>query len=181
LEIWSGGQTGVDRAALDAALELGYAIGGWIPKGRHAEDGTVPLDYAALQEAVTADYDERTRLNVRDTDATLVMSWGEPGGGTRETSRIARELGRPLLITDLDNLWTRLDGSGNLLINVSGPTQLFAAVFARSEQGDVGVYNLQASFSPVPLPAAGWLLLSGLGALGALRRKSAAKSSAATA
>lgn len=85
-----------------------------------------------------------------------------------------------LLVTDLDNLWTRLDGSGNLLINVSGPTQLFAAVFARSEQGNVGVYNLQASFSPVPLPAAGWLLLSGLGALGALRRKGAAKPSAAT-
>jgi predicted Rossmann-fold nucleotide-binding protein len=102
LEIWSGGQTGVDRAALDAALELGYATGGWIPKGRRAEDGAVPLTYAVLREAVTADYDERTRLNVRDTDATLVMSWGEPGGGTRETSRIARELGRPLLITDLE-------------------------------------------------------------------------------
>lgn len=92
----------MDRAALDTALELGYAIGGWIPKGRRAEDGAVPLHYAALREAVTADYDARTRLNVRDTDATLVLSWGEPGGGTRETSRIARELGRPLLIIDLE-------------------------------------------------------------------------------
>lgn len=86
-----------------------------------------------------------------------------------------------LLITDLDNLWTRHDGSGNLLINVSGPTQLFAAVFARSQSGEVGVYNLQASFSPVPLPAAGWLLLSGLGALGVLRRKQAATSMPITA
>jgi hypothetical protein len=81
-----------------------------------------------------------------------------------------------LLVTDLDGMWNRLDGSGNLLIHVSGPTQLFAAVFASSGEGDVGVYNLQASFSPVPLPAAGWLLLSGLGAMGALRRKAAAKS-----
>jgi hypothetical protein len=86
-----------------------------------------------------------------------------------------------LLVTDLDNLWTRLDGAGNLLVNVSGPTQLFAAVFARSAQGNVGVYHLQASFSPVPLPAAGWLLLSGLGALGALRRKATMKLLPATA
>jgi hypothetical protein len=92
----------VDRGALDAALECRLRIGGWIPKGRVAEDGAVPPEYAGLRETETADYDERTRLNVRDTDATLVMSWGEPGGGTRETCRIALELGRPLLIIDLD-------------------------------------------------------------------------------
>lgn len=86
-----------------------------------------------------------------------------------------------LLITDLDDLWTRLDGAGSLLVNVSGPTQLFATVFASSKQGGVGVYNLQASFSPVPLPAAAWLLLSGLGALGALRRKVEVKPLPATA
>lgn len=82
-----------------------------------------------------------------------------------------------ILVTDLDNVWQRLDGAGNLLVNVSGPTKLFVAVFARSELGDVGVYNLQASFAPVPLPAAGWLLLSGLGGLGALRRKRRAQRS----
>lgn len=92
----------MDRAALDAALECGVRIGGWVPKGRLAEDGVVPLKYAELREADTANYDERTRLNVRDTDATLVMSWGEPSGGTRETCGIARGLGRPLLIIDLD-------------------------------------------------------------------------------
>jgi hypothetical protein len=131
VEIWSGGQTGVDRAALDAALELGYAIGGWIPKGRRAEDGPVPLNYAALREAITVDDDERTRLNVRDTDATLVMSWGEPRGGTRETSRISRELGRPLLIIDLDAAdWATIAGRvrnwleslGHVArLNVAGP------------------------------------------------------------
>lgn len=101
MEIWSGGQTGVDRAALDAALESGVRISGWIPKGRLAEDGTVPPGYAALREAGTPDYGERTRLNVRDTDATLILSWGEPHGGTRETLDVARELGRPILTIDL--------------------------------------------------------------------------------
>jgi hypothetical protein len=91
----------VDRAALDAALERGVRIGGWIPKGRLAEDGTVPFEYTALREAGTPDYGERTRLNVRDTGATLILSWGEPRGGTQETSDVARELGRPLLLIDL--------------------------------------------------------------------------------
>jgi Circularly permutated YpsA SLOG family len=131
LEIWSGGQTGVDRAALDAALEGGLRIGGWIPKGRVAEDGEVPLAYSALREADTADYGERTRLNVRDTNATLVLSWGEPRGGTRETCGIARELGRSLLLIDLDGAdpsdaagrireW--LDSLGPIeRLNVAGP------------------------------------------------------------
>ena len=101
MEIWSGGQTGVDRAALDAALECGLPIGGWIPKGRLAEDGSVPLKYATLREARTLDYGERTRLNVQDTDATLVLSWGSPQGGTRETLDVARDLGRPALTIDL--------------------------------------------------------------------------------
>lgn len=83
-----------------------------------------------------------------------------------------------LLVTDQDNLWARQDGSGVLTLNIAGPAQLFATVFARSGDGQVGVYNLQASFSPVPLPAAGWLLLSGLGALGGLRRKGGRRSPA---
>lgn len=78
------------------------------------------------------------------------------------------------LVTDLDNMWQKLDGAGNLLVNVSGPTQLFAAVYAQSANGDAyGLYNLRADFSPVPLPAAVWLLLSGLGGLGLMRRKPA--------
>jgi len=76
------------------------------------------------------------------------------------------------LVTDLKNSWTTLDKAGNLLVNVSGPTQLFAAVFARSQsEGVYGLYNLRASFSPVPLPAAVWLMLSGLGAIGWIKRR----------
>jgi hypothetical protein len=79
-----------------------------------------------------------------------------------------------VLVTDLNGIWQRLDGPGSMLINVSGPSQLFAAAFARSAAGAVGFYNLHATFSataPVPLPAAVWLLVSGLGGLAAVRRK----------
>lgn len=100
-KIVSGGQTGVDRAALDAALDAGVAIGGWCPKGRRAEDGQVPPPYP-LQETQSADYEERTRLNVRDSDGTLLLHAGELRGGTRWTAAVAGELGKPLLLVDLD-------------------------------------------------------------------------------
>lgn len=102
LEVWSGGQTGVDRAALDAALTRGLPIGGWVPRGRLAEDGRVPARYDQLREAESPDYSARTRLNVRDTDATLVFEVGAATGGTLETIETARRLERPLLVIDLE-------------------------------------------------------------------------------
>ena len=104
LEIWSGGQAGVDRAAFDVALELGLPIAGWIPRGRAAEDGRVPERYRGLREAESPEYGVRTHRNVQDTDATLVLSWGTPSGGTKHTVVIAQRLGRPLLEIDLSAL-----------------------------------------------------------------------------
>ena len=75
-KIISGGQTGVDRAALDAALELGIEVGGWCPKGRLAEDGTVPDKYP-LKEMDTNAYPARTEQNVIDSDGTLIIFWGK--------------------------------------------------------------------------------------------------------
>jgi hypothetical protein len=95
----SGGQTGVDRAALDTALTLGIPCGGWCPKGRKAEDGAIPDRYP-VTETETADYEERTRLNVRDADATLILASGPLSGGTGLTAETAAAQGKPCLVAD---------------------------------------------------------------------------------
>src|SRR5436305_1193025 len=82
--IFSGGQTGVDRAALDVALELGIPCSGWCPRGRRAEDGTIPPRYP-LQETRSLAYPVRTRWNVRDSDGTLILTRGRPDRGTALT------------------------------------------------------------------------------------------------
>jgi hypothetical protein len=98
--IVSGGQTGVDRAALDAALLLGIPCGGWCPYGRRAEDGLIPPRYP-MRETSSAAYPERTEWNVRDSNGTLILGWGRPRGGSALTARLARRYRRPLLILDL--------------------------------------------------------------------------------
>ncbi len=89
LRIISGGQTGIDRAALDWALENDVPCGGWVPRGRWAEDGPLPTRYP-LQETGVVDPAVRTARNVRDSDGTLVLYVGEPCGGTELTLRFAR-------------------------------------------------------------------------------------------
>ncbi len=100
-EIWSGGQTGVDRAGWDAARAVGIPINGWVPRGRLAEDGQVPAGYGKLMQTTTADYLERTTANVRDSDATLILFRGELTGGTAFTHDEAIRLGKPVLAVDL--------------------------------------------------------------------------------
>ena len=96
-KIVSGGQTGVDRAALEWALENGVPHGGWCPKGRLAEDGVIPLRFQ-LQESDSEDYAIRTRRNVQEADGTAIFSANETmSGGTAQTAEFARELGKPLL------------------------------------------------------------------------------------
>ncbi len=99
-QIVSGGQTGVDRAALDAARAAGIPIGGWCPRQRWAEDGPIPLQYP-LRETASADPAERTRLNVRDSDATLILVVDMLRGGTRLTRQVAIELRRPYHVARL--------------------------------------------------------------------------------
>jgi hypothetical protein len=130
MRIVSGGQTGVDRAAWDVALERGLEIGGWVPRGRVAEDGRISERYIGLREAESADPAVRTALNVRDSDATLVVSHGPPSGGSLLTFHEAIRRGRPVLHLDLAALahaqavaklrdW--LDAVAPPTLNVAGP------------------------------------------------------------
>jgi hypothetical protein len=127
-KIVSGGQTGVDRAALDAALAAGMACGGWCPRGRRAEDGEIPGIYP-LTETVAKAYGARTRRNVEDSDGTLVLAWGgAPTGGTRLAVTHARRVGKPHLVVDLDRpslaaIARWLAGRGIRVVNVAGPRE----------------------------------------------------------
>jgi len=96
-DIVSGGQTGADRAALDWAISHQVPHGGWCPAGRLAEDGWIPERYQ-LRETPTSYYPERTRRNVEDSDATLIVSPNSPEGGTLLTLRHAEQINKPVLV-----------------------------------------------------------------------------------
>lgn len=99
VKIVSGGQTGVDRAALDVALQLGMSCGGYCPKGRKSEDGVIPEIYP-LTEAKTDSYPERTELNVRHSDGTLILIVGEADRGTSLTIDLCKRYKKPWLVID---------------------------------------------------------------------------------
>ena len=99
-KIISGGQTGADRAAFDFALENNVEIGGFVPKGRRAEDGKIPEKYPNLIETATRNYAERTELNVQNSDATLILSHGKLAGGSFLTKKLAKKHGKSFLHID---------------------------------------------------------------------------------
>ena len=141
VRIVSGGQTGVDRAALDVARRRGIACGGWCPRGRRAEDGVISSRYPLIETPDT-DYAQRTGWNVRDSDATLILNEGRLEGGTRLTREIACRRGRPCLVVDLDDpaplprLAGWLHGAGIKVVNVAGPR----------ESGRPGIQDRAAAF-----------------------------------
>ncbi|MEA5113857.1 MAG: putative molybdenum carrier protein [Geobacteraceae bacterium] len=100
--IISGGQTGVDRAGLDAAMEAGIPAGGYCPEGRLAEDGVIPAKYP-LTELASGGYPARTEKNVAEADATLILNVGELSDGTRYTVDCALTYGKPCLVVQLDS------------------------------------------------------------------------------
>jgi len=128
LRVVSGGQTGVDRAALDVALELGLECGGWCPRGRRAEDGAIPAVYP-LRETPSQAYGQRTSWNVRDSQATLVLIRGRLRGGSARTVEIAARLGRPCLVVDLaaadaaERVLAFIAATGAHILNVAGPRE----------------------------------------------------------
>ena len=100
-KIISGGQTGADRAALDFAIRHNIPYGGWVPKGRKTEDGTLPEKYN-LQEMPTGQYSKRTEKNVLDSDGTLIISHGLLTGGSALTTSFAELHRKPWIHIDLE-------------------------------------------------------------------------------
>lgn len=103
LKILSGGQTGADRGALDAALQQDAPCGGWCPKGRLAEDGRIPDRYP-LQELKKGGYRQRTLQNILESDGTLILYYGRPSGGTEETLYFCIKKGKPYQLVDAEEM-----------------------------------------------------------------------------
>lgn len=150
--IVSGGQTGVDRAALDVAIAMGIGHGGWCPAGRLSEDGTVPSRYE-LQETDSRSYPARTKQNVIDSDATLILYEGKLKGGTLLTQSFCQRLGKPYLAIQMDGEeaelareWLRKFRPQTL--NVAGPRESTSVgIFHRSM-----AYLLQILAGEPPTP-----------------------------
>ncbi len=128
-KIISGGQTGADRGALDAAISREFPHGGAVPAGRKSESGPLPLSYI-MEELASEDYPDRTEKNVRDAHATLILSHGDLSGGSALTEKIADRLVKPCLhvdfnILDMTQAVTRvsswLDMHRIKVLNVAGP------------------------------------------------------------
>lgn len=125
----SGGQTGADRAGLDAAIALGIPHGGWCPKGRKAEDGAIPPCYL-LTETASASYLKRTEWNVRDSDATIIFTDSVPlTGGTKRTLDFVLQHGNPHLIVAqhsanaAEQIRAWLASVRPAVLNVAGPRE----------------------------------------------------------
>src|SRR5262245_10218216 len=131
MKIVSGGQTGVDRAALDFAIEHGIEHGGWCPLGHQAEDGTIPARYQ-LKETESGSYSERTERNVLESDGTLIIASELPLiEGTLFTQECAHKHGRPCLVLhESEGLETASLAAATFLkqhrirvLNVAGPRE----------------------------------------------------------
>ncbi len=142
MTIISGGQTGVDQGALDAALSRGWPCGGTCPKGRRSEDGRIPDRYP-LTESTSLEWHVRTRINVQDADATLVLSVNHPlEGGTRLTAEIARAESKALLVLvqpwEVDEVVAWILEQRPYMLNVAGPRESGAPGIGRAAAIFVG-------------------------------------------
>ncbi|MFP6620209.1 MAG: putative molybdenum carrier protein [Pirellulaceae bacterium] len=144
--IVSGGQTGVDQAALATAIALEIPHGGWCPLGRRSESGTIPVQYQ-LEEMPTGNYAARTRQNVIDSDGTLIVYRDQLSGGTLLTQQCANQIGRPLFLLDVakppvplvPSTW--LDRHCIAVLNVAGPREsTMPGIFADTMRTLLGIF-----------------------------------------
>ncbi len=137
----SGGQTGVDRAALDVALKLGIPCGGWCPRGRRAEDGPLKEIYP-LQETPSSGYTQRTQWNVRDSDGTVVLYKSSLSGGSALTVELAKEHNKPCLVIDLCE-----DSSPEILLDWLKRHKIQTLnVAGTRESGSADIYDVACQF-----------------------------------
>lgn len=126
--IISGGQTGVDRAGLDAAISAGIPVGGYCPKGRRSEDGTIPDTYPLI-ELPSKEYAARTEKNVVESDGTLILNRGSLTSGTKKTQEYAIKHLRPCLIVQLEepiepaHVIRWIEGQQITTLNIAGPKE----------------------------------------------------------
>ena len=131
IKIVSGGQTGVDRGALDAALSVGVPCGGWCPEGRMADDGIIP-DYYPLTVLESSGYRKRTKQNVQDSDATVIiyLDYIFPNGGTELTLLECIKQRKPYLLIDgnefsieraAKRIYSFYEKNNILILNIAGP------------------------------------------------------------
>jgi len=158
-KIISGGQTGVDRAALDVAMRHGIDHGGWIPKRRRAENGILPKKYE-LDEMSTTSYPKRTEKNILESDGTLIVSYGKLTGGSALTRKLAKKHGRPWLHIDLFRI-QRMDAvrivRGWLerneieVLNVAGPrASKGPGIYGETVELLSGVLGVYTPIDPIP-------------------------------
>ncbi len=129
-KVISGGQTGVDRAGLDAAMDAGIPAGGFCPRNRTAEDGVIPEKYP-LEEIESDEYHIRTEKNVIESDGTLILNKGALSEGTRLTYDYTVQYGKPSLVVQLDaeklmepaNVVRWIYGQQIKILNVAGPRE----------------------------------------------------------
>ncbi|MEA3307706.1 MAG: putative molybdenum carrier protein [Elusimicrobiota bacterium] len=140
-KIISGGQSGVDRAALDAAIELNISCGGYVPRGRLAEDGPIGEKYP-LTETYSSNYSVRTRLNIKYSDATLIIKEGLLEGGTLFTFNICKKLKKPVKIVDIEDKNTVKEMRD--FINEYAPQTLNIAGPRESKNPDIYKKSLKA-------------------------------------
>ena len=132
LKIISGGQTGVDRAALDVALDAGISCGGYCPKGRKAEDGALDEKYP-LKELESTVYRDRTEANIDASDGTLIITQSyKPSDGTAYTMIYAKRKQKPVFMVNMlevrdeamqDDFNSWLKENEVKVLNVAGPRE----------------------------------------------------------
>lgn len=159
-KIISGGQTGVDQAALDAAIYCCLPYGGWLPAGRMTENGPLPESYK-MEVLPSYSYPERTRRNVDEADVTLIISRGKLSGGSKLTERYALSKNKPCLHVDIDGndmnqVLKKVEGwlhtHNPAVVNIAGPrASSDSAIYDEAYKLVVAILLKDLSAEDIPL------------------------------